>query len=231
MLHVLLLEDHDLSRINLEDYLTEEGFAVSSFADGQSTLRFLAKAAKDQAPRPQLAILDRSLPDMDGLEVLRAIRSNPEIKDMPILMVTAKHEELERILGLEMGADDYVAKPFSSRELLARIRAVTRRSQVTPPTPAPKLSFGPITMDLQSFVILVGDEPIQLTRRESELLEFFLRHPGQVITRQQLLKQVWKYEASGDSRTIDVHMRRLRSKLGDAGALITTLVGRGYKLG
>ncbi len=233
MPHILLLEDHDTSRVNLEQNLLREGFSVSAFATGTEAMAYLARASRNEALLPDVAILDRSLPDMDGLEVMKWIRLHPALGRMQILMVTARTEEIERVLGLELGADDYVSKPFSFRELLARIHAIARRC--APPLPpasssASNLSHGSLVVDLDRFSAEVAGEPVDLTRREFELLVFFLRHPGQVLTRKQLVNQVWKQPSTQENRTVDVHVTRLRTKLGPAVDGLQTVIGVGYRL-
>ena len=178
------------------------------------------------------ALLDLSLPDMDGLDVLRAIRANPKTRMLPILLVTARADEIDRVLGLELGADDYVPKPFSTRELIARIRAVLRRATFLEAQPEGQgLTYGPITVDLDMHVARVEGQPIELTRREFELLAYFLKNPKRVLGREKILQQVWGLEYLGESRTIDAHVRRVRAKLGEAANLIETIVGVGYRLG
>jgi len=236
MTHVLLLEDHDTSRVNLEQNLLREGYSVSAFATGTEALEYLAAASRNEAMLPEVAILDRSLPDMDGLDVMKWIRLEPALAGMPIILVTARSEEIERVLGLELGADDYVSKPFFFRELLARIRAIARRcspslaSSPSAPSPGITLSHGTLVVDLDRFVAEVAGEPVDLTRREFELLVFFLRHIGCVLTRKQLVKEVWKQSSSHENRTVDVHVTRLRTKLGKALSGLQTVIGVGYRL-
>jgi len=236
MPHVLLLEDHDTSRVNLEQNLVREGFSVSAFATGTEAIGYLAAASRAEALLPEVAILDRSLPDMDGLEVMKRIRLDPALAGMQILLVTARSEEIERVLGLELGADDYVSKPFSFRELLARIHAIARRCALPSgsfpiaPSPGNTVSHGPLVVDLDRFVAEVAGEPVDLTRREFELLVYFLRHPGRVLTRKHLVKEVWKQYSSQENRTVDVHVARLRAKIGPALDGLQTLVGLGYRL-
>jgi len=238
MPHLLLLEDHDISRVNLAHNLVQEGFSVSAFATGGETLEYLQAAFRGEAALPDVAVLDRSLPDMDGLDVMKWIRSHATLRGMLVLMVTARTEEIDRVLGLELGADDYVPKPFSFRELLARIRAISRRASLqaslgvaqAPPPIGNVLRHGALTVDLDRFTVVVAGEPIPLTRREFELLVFFLRHSGKVLTRRHLVNEVWKLPSSQENRTVDVHVTRLRAKLGEAGACIQTVVGVGYRL-
>lgn len=231
MLHLLILEDHDLSRVNLEQNLRREGFGTTAFATGQEALVFLEAGCPGPQGPPLLALLDRSLPDMDGLEVMRWIRSNDGLRDMGIIMLTARGEELDRVLGLELGADDYVTKPFSFPELLARIRAIARRNHGRAKAlPERWLQRNDLRIDLEGFSVTAHGLPVELTRREFELLVFLLRHPGQVMTRQQLMRQVWKAHAPDEGRTVDVHVRRLRAKLGTALSGLETVIGVGYRL-
>ena len=231
MPQILLLEDDTEIRLGLEQHLRREGFGVSAVGTGKEALQALAGAA--QGPRLEAALLDLSLPDMDGLDVLRAIRTDPVHRGLPVLLVTARSEEIDRVLGLELGADDYISKPFSARELAARLRAILRRS--TPaetPERTPQLSFGPISVDLDMHTARVDGQLVDLTRREFELLAYFLRNPRRVLTREKILQQVWGLDYLGESRTIDAHVRRVRAKLGEAAAAhIETVVGVGYRLG
>jgi DNA-binding response OmpR family regulator len=238
MPHLLLLEDHDTSRVNLAQNLVREGFSVSAFATGTEALAYLTAASRGETTLPEVAVLDRSLPDMDGLEVMKWIRGQAALKGIPILMVTARTEEIERVLGLELGADDYVSKPFSFRELLARIHAIARRcAPLSPgaaaqpqPTSPNTLCLGPLLVDLDRFTAEVGREPVALTRREFELLVYFLKHPGQVLTRKHLVNQVWKQPSAQENRTVDVHVTRLRTKLKPALDGLQTVIGVGYRL-
>lgn len=234
MPHLLLLEDHDTSRVNLEQNLVREGFSVSAFATGTEALAYLAAASRGAATLPQVAVLDRSLPDMDGLDVMKWIRGLPALRGMSILMVTARTEEIEKVLGLELGADDYVSKPFSFRELLARIHAIGRRSATGVsdlPSPASNsLAHGPLVVDLDRFTAAVDGETVSLTRREFELLVYFLKHRGQVLTRKHLVNQVWNQPSAQENRTVDVHVTRLRTKLKPALDSMQTVIGVGYRL-
>jgi len=147
------------------------------------------------------------------------------------VLVTARNEEIDRVLGLELGADDYISKPFSTRELVARIRAILRRAAFIDTASQSNLRFGPITVDLDMHIARVDTEALDLTRREFELLAYFLQNPRRVLSREKILQQVWGLEYLGESRTIDAHVRRVRSKLGEAAALIETVVGVGYRMG
>lgn len=232
MPHILLIEDDEDIRLGVAQHFGREGFSVSGFGNGKDVLAFLRQAAKSSAPRLDAALLDLTLPDMDGLDVLRAIRSDPEYRALPVVLVTARNEEIDRVLGLELGADDYVSKPFSSRELVARLRAILRRATfMEGPAKETAMTFGPISVDLDRHVARIDGTPLDLTRREFELLAYFLKNPRRVLGREKILQQVWGLEYLGESRTIDAHVRRLRSKLRDAAALIETVVGVGYRLG
>ncbi|MCE1203654.1 MAG: response regulator transcription factor [Holophagaceae bacterium] len=229
MPRILLLEDDIEIRLGLEQHLRREGFSLIPVGTGREALLALNAGG----PKLDAALLDLSLPDMDGLDVLRAIRTHATLRGLPVLLVTARSEEIDRVLGLELGADDYISKPFSVRELAARLRAILRRS-----TPfegmerAPQLSFGPITVDLDMHVARVDGQLVELTRREFELLAYFLANPRRVLTREKILQQVWGLEYLGESRTIDAHVRRVRAKIGEAAAeAIETVVGVGYRLG
>lgn len=229
MPHILLLEDDTEIRLGLEQHLRREGFSLTSVGTGRDALQALS------APSPRLdaALLDLSLPDMDGLDVLRAIRTHALHRGLPVLLVTARSEEIDRVLGLELSADDYVSKPLSARELAARLRAILRRAVPTEIADrAPQLTFGPITVDLDMHTARVDGQLVDLTRREFELLAYFLGNPRRVLSREKILQQVWGLEYLGESRTIDAHVRRVRAKLGEPAAdLIETVVGVGYRLG
>ena len=205
----------------LDMYLRREGFRVLQATTGQAGLDAI------QREHPRLAILDVSLPGgMDGLEVCRRVRaSNP----LPVLMLTARDSEVDRVLGLEMGADDYVTKPFSPREVVARVKAILRRSEG--PVERPELlSAGRVEVDLARREARVDGEVVALTSREFQLLSFFAERPGRALSRQQLLDGVWGAGWYGDDRTVDAHVRQLRKKLGDSLPL-NTVWGMGYRLG
>ncbi|WP_243301068.1 response regulator transcription factor [Geothrix oryzisoli] len=229
MPHILLLEDDTEIRLGLEQHLRREGFSLTSVGTGRDALQALGTSGL----RLDAALLDLSLPDMDGLDVLRAIRAHPTHRGLPVLLVTARSEEIDRVLGLELGADDYISKPFSTRELAARLRAILRRSTPAEAVErAPQLTFGPISVDLDMHTARVDGQVVDLTRREFELLAYFLANPRRVLTREKILQQVWGLEYLGESRTIDAHVRRVRAKIGPVAAeQIETVVGVGYRLG
>jgi len=232
MPHLLLVEDDADIRFGLEQHLRREGFSLTSFGTGQEAHRFLLGLSGGQGNRPDAALLDLTLPDMDGLDLLRTIRNDGNLRSMPVVLVTARSEEIDRVLGLELGADDYISKPYSTRELVARVRAILRRAAFLEQTGKPQsFSYGPISVDMDMHVARVEGEPVDLTRREFELLTYFLQNPRRVLSREKILQQVWGLEYLGESRTIDAHVRRVRAKLGEAAAHIETVVGVGYRLG
>jgi DNA-binding response OmpR family regulator len=215
---VLVVEDDpaiaDLQRL----YLAREGYGVHVERDGVGGL------AAARRLKPVAVVLDVGLPGLDGTEVVRALREEGDW--VPVLLVTARDDEVDRVLGLELGADDYVTKPFSPRELVSRVRAVLRRTQGQ--VAQPPLVLGPVRLDLDSREVTVDGAPVQLTVTEFDLLAALLRRPGRVLTREQLLSSVWGYEAAAGTRTVDVHVGQLRAKLGAAGELIRTVRGVGY---
>jgi DNA-binding response OmpR family regulator len=232
MPHLLLLEDDADIRLGLEQHLKREGFTLSCFDTGKEALAFLAQASAGQVPRLDVALLDLTLPDVDGLDVLRAIRADRHHHTLPVVLVTARNEEIDRVLGLELGADDYISKPYSSRELVARLRAILRRAAfIDQAGKLQQLAFGPVAVDLDLHIARMDGEALDLTRREFELLAYFLQNPRRVLSREKILQQVWGLEYLGESRTIDAHVRRVRAKLGEAANLIETVVGVGYRLG
>jgi two-component system phosphate regulon response regulator PhoB len=222
-LTVLLVEDErdiaDLVRYHVE----KAGMRLVHAADGATALR-LARAES-----PDLVILDLMLPGLDGLEVCRQLRRDALTRRLPIIMLTARGEEVDRVVGLELGADDYVVKPFSPRELLARIRAVLRRTE-EPATPAGR-TVGDLRIDEARHAVTVGDRPVELTAKEFGLLAALVRADGRVLSRDQLLETVWGYANAGEieSRTVDVHVRRLRSKLGAEARRVVTVKAVGYR--
>jgi phosphate regulon transcriptional regulator PhoB len=221
---VLIVEDEPDIRDLLVFHLERDGYQVSQARGGTDALR------QAQASPPDLVLLDLMLPEMDGLEVCRRLRQNPLTQAVPIVMLTARGDEVDRVLGLEMGADDYVVKPFSPRELVARVRAVLRRTR--PPAGAGPITVGRLRIDPAAYTVAVGDTPITLTRREFDLLRALVEAKGRVLSREHLLDHVWGYAAAGEieSRTVDVHVRRLRQKLGAEGRRIGTVTGVGYRL-
>ncbi len=218
---VLVVEDEAHISDLLRLYLRREGFGVHVEADGQAGL----SAARSL--RPVAIVLDVGLPTLDGTEVCRALRA--EGNWTPVLFVTARDDEVDRILGLELGADDYVTKPFSPREIVARVKAVLRRS-LGSTGDAPALTVGAVTLDPSRRSVTAGESPVALTATEFDLLAMLLRRPGRVYTREQLLSEVWGYEAAAGTRTVDVHVAQLRAKLGNHSPL-RTVRGVGYTAG
>ena len=218
---ILVVDDEpNITRL-LGMYLTKEGFTVETAADGPSAV------AKARATRYALILLDLMLPGMDGLEACRTIRRT---SDVPIIMLTARSEDVDKIVGLEVGADDYVTKPFNPRELVARVKAVLRRYETTASPERQVLSVGDVTIDLDRREVRIGDEFVEVRAKEFALLVALARRPGVVVPRDRLLNDVWGYEYSVDTRTVDVHISTLRDRLANANARIETVWGVGYKL-
>jgi len=220
---VLVVEDEPDIRRLVVLHLERDGFRCRTAATGSDALRDVKAAI------PDLIILDLMLPGVDGLEVCRQLRRDASTTSVPIIMLTAKSDEVDRIVGLEIGADDYVGKPFSPKELVARVRAVLRRAHPDPVSPV--LSVGPISLDAARHVVSVNGQPIVLTPKEFDLLQALLESAGCVLSREYLLNRVWGYARADviESRTVDVHVRRLRAKLGDAGSRIATVKSVGYR--
>lgn len=179
---------------------------------------------------PDLLLLDIMLPEEDGLSILSRLRANKNTLQLPILVLTAKGSEYDKVIGLDSGADDYLAKPFGIMELLARIRALLRRSERQTEEKSKEYAVGPLYVDSARHIVMDGNREVTLTNKEYNLLLFLLEHTGIVFTRDQLLNQIWGYSFDGESRTVDVHIRMLRTKLGESGDLIETVRGIGYKL-
>jgi DNA-binding response OmpR family regulator len=221
---VLIVEDEpDISAL-LAFHLEREGYQVFRARDGLDALQQV------RARRPDLALLDLMLPGIDGLEVCRRLRQDPATAALPIVMLTAKREEVDRVLGLELGADDYIVKPFSPKEVVARVRAVLRRSRA--PVDGMPIVIGKLVIDVARHTVHVDGTPVLLTPKEFDLLRSLAEARGRVLTRELLLDRVWGYAAAGEieSRTVDVHVRRLRVKLGGEGCRIVTVKGVGYRL-
>jgi two-component system alkaline phosphatase synthesis response regulator PhoP len=225
MPQTILVVDDEAAIVELLSYNLEKAhYDVLVARDGLEALRLTRERS------PHLVILDLMLPGLDGLEVCREIRKHG---DTPIIMLTARSEEVDRVVGLELGADDYVVKPFSVRELMARIKTVLRRTQPPAQPPGSTFSVGEISLRPQEHEVLWRQTPIELTPLEFDLLETLMRHAGQVLTREQLLSRVWGYDYHGDSRVVDSAIKRLRAKLRKAGAgpvPVATVRGVGYRL-
>ncbi|MCK0513385.1 response regulator transcription factor [Anaerobiospirillum sp. NML120448] len=218
---IFYVEDDNSIREIVLYTLNSMGFEAQGFADGQSFL----KALENQ--KPSLIMLDVMLPDYDGVELLKLIKRQAKTSDLPVIMATARSAEIEKIQALDLGADDYLAKPFSMMEMVARVKAVLRRYKKEEPK---NLVAGTLTLDEGSHVVKDGDRIIELTYKEYELLALLLKHQGRVYSREQILDLIWGHDYDGENRTVDVHIRTLRSKLGDAANLIKTVRGVGYKL-
>jgi two-component system, OmpR family, response regulator len=215
----LVIEDDEAIGALVGAYLERAGFDVVRECTGEGGLD---AAAREQ---PRFVVLDLALPDLDGLDLCRQLRDSA---DVPILILTARDEEADRIIGLELGADDYVTKPFSPRELVARVRAVLRRAEPVP-LDAHVIELGELSIDFRSRAVLVAGSPVELRTLEFELLAELARHAGRVVTRDRLLDQVWGISFAGGTRTVDVHVAQLRKKLGRP-QLIQTVRGVGYRL-
>lgn len=220
--NILIVEDEADIAESLHYNLKREGFRPTIAESGEKGLRI----ALDERTTPSLIILDLMLPGMSGLELCRRLRREPLTTDTPIIMLTAKAAEADKIAGLEVGADDYVIKPFSVKEVTARVRAVLRR---TDRESVPMYKDERVTVDFNDMRVLCDGENIKLTRKEFALLEYLIKNLGRVATRQQLLDNVWGYSYFGDTRTLDVHIRRLRQKMAECGTCIETVVGVGYR--
>ena len=219
---ILLVDDDANIRQLVDLYLEKEGFEVDMAADGNEAVK------KFKAAPPNLMLLDLMLPGMDGMQVCREVR---KVSNIPIIMLTAKDETFDKVLGLELGADDYIVKPFDPKELIARIKAVLRRYQ-SAETPEKELAFPGLTINISQYTVTFMGRQLDMPPKELELLYFLASHKGMVFTREQLLEQVWGYDFFGDSRTVDVHVKRLREKLSggeELGWAIRTVWGVGYK--
>jgi len=220
---ILVVDDDESIRELAGLYLQKEGYEVLSAADGPQALEATREA------RPALVVLDIMLPGMSGFEVCRALRQE---SDVPILMLTARDEDVDKIVGLELGADDYLTKPFNPREMVARVKAILRRYEGGLPAgrAGARIHVGALAVDKQRREASVGDRQLSLRTKEFDLLVAFVEHVEIVLTREQLLELVWGYEFYGETRTVDVHVQHLRQKLADSGVSIQTVRGVGYKL-
>jgi two-component system alkaline phosphatase synthesis response regulator PhoP len=223
---IAIIEDEpnivELVKYNLD----REGYRTIAAVNGKKGLDMVRQEL------PDLVILDLMLPDLDGISICKQLRSEPQTKGIPIIILTAKSEEADRVLGLEMGADDYVTKPFSPRELVARVRAVLRRSIGTEEEEPEVIEIGEIRMDLRQHLVKVKGEEVDLTPKEFDFLKLLLLNPGRAFTREFLLEHLWGYEYFGDTRTVDVHVRRLRQKIEENAAepvYLETVRGVGYR--
>ncbi|HAG10309.1 MAG TPA: DNA-binding response regulator [Desulfotomaculum sp.] len=226
MPRILVVDDEEhiveLVRFNLE----REGFEVIASGDGDAALK------KVSSEQPDLIILDLMLPGQDGLSVCRILRSDPNTRGIPVIILSARTEEIDRILGLEMGADDYVTKPFSPRELVARVKARLRRDAKTQDSLSGQFARGPMVIDPERFSVTVNGIKYDLTPKEFDLLYILAREPGRVFSREYLLERIWGYDYIGDSRTVDVHIRHIRQKLeqvSESPQFVETVRGVGYR--
>lgn len=202
--------------------LNASGFEAQGFPEGESFFR----AMKEE--RPQLVMLDIMLPGEDGIAILKRLRNRADTEDLPVIMATARGAEYDKVIGLDLGADDYLVKPFGMMEMVSRVKAVLRR--VTPRERVKKLTHGGLELNLSEHTVTADGERVQLTLKEYEMLRLFLEHPGQVFTRNQLLANIWESDFVGETRTVDVHIGTLRTKLGKCGEYIETVRGVGYRM-
>jgi len=221
----ILIADDEADVLTLLDTrLTASGYEVLKASDG---LAALGRARKDE---PALAVLDVMMPGMSGLEVCRTLKADPKTARLPIILLTARNEEVDRVLGFEFGADDYVLKPFSPRELTLRIEALLRHQLSPVSTPSAILTVGCVSIERLAHRVTVQRQLVELTRTEFKLLNILMEHTGRVLTREALLNFVWPAESNIEIRTVDTHLRRLREKLGAGGRLIQTIRGFGYRI-
>ena len=224
MTRVLVVEDEDSYREALSFMLRKEGFEVVEAADGTAGLAEFDRVGAD------IVLLDLMMPGLPGTEVCRQLRARGPV---PVIMVTARDTEVDKVVGLELGADDYVTKPYSSRELLARVRAVLRRGGEAEVDEVGVVEVGPVRMDVERHTVSVRGEPVRLPLKEFELLELLLRNAGRVLTRGQLIDRIWGSDYIGDTKTLDVHVKRLRAKVEEDPSepqVLVTVRGLGYKL-
>ena len=222
MQKIFIVEDDDNIREMVLYALSSAGFEAEGFADGEAFWASTEKAI------PSLLLLDIMLPGEDGIVLLKRLKQSLWHKTLPVIMLTAKGSEYDRIKGLDLGADDYITKPFSVLEVISRVRAVLRRCGTAKSNPA--LEIGKISLNAEKRSVLAGGEEIQLTYKEFELLHYLMVNQGLVLTRDKLLEELWGFDFGGESRTVDMHIRSLRQKLGDCGAVIKTVRNVGYKI-
>jgi len=219
---ILVVDDEPEAVELIEFNLKQSGYTVSTAGDGAEALK------KARGQTPDLIVLDVMLPEMDGFEICKTLRLDPTTLRVPIIMVTAKAAEIDRVLGLELGADDYLTKPFSTRELLLRIKKILSRGQTAEPADN-LLRFGDLTIDAPRHIASWREKPFDLTATEFKLLTILAQRAGRVQSRDQLLRDVWEYDSLIDTRTVDTHMRRLREKIGPASIHLDTVRGVGYR--
>lgn len=220
----VLIVDDEPNILELLDYnLKKEGYDVQRAETGEAAVAMISKQ------RPDIVLLDQMLPGIDGLGVLKSIRSTESLADMPVIMVTARAEEVDKIIGLELGADDYVSKPFSVRELCARVKALLRRSKKLEIQSQSAVNYKSLKVDNSNYKAYLSGEELKLTLKEFELLVLLMSSGAQVLTRDMILNKVWGYDYFGETRTVDVHITNLRKKLGSYGDRIETVRGVGYR--
>ncbi len=224
MSHILIVEDdRDIAEL-IRHYVARAGHTADVLASGAEVL------PRIRARRPDLLVLDLMLPGLNGLDICQALRRNEATAELPIIVVTARAAESDRVAGLDLGADDYVTKPFSPKELVARIGALLRRTTRGQGGKAARTSYGPVTIDREQHVVADQGREVALTAKEFLLLEYFIQHPGRVLSRDRLLSEVWGYQYTGGTRTVDVHVRRLREKIPLLVDALVTVKQFGYKL-
>jgi DNA-binding response OmpR family regulator len=219
MINILLVDDDEHIRTIIREYAQAENWTFTEASHGEEALKQFANADFS------LVVLDVMMPRLDGWSTLRMLRKDSQV---PVILLTARDEEYDRLLGFELGVDDYISKPFSPRELIARMKALLKRSGALTQDQQ-TLVYGSLKLDLAAHLVTIGNEPITLTPKEYDLLAFFAARPGKAFTRDQLLNHVWGYDYYGDARTVDTHVRSLRDKLGECRTLIATVWGTGYR--
>ena len=224
MLDIIIVEDNKEIGTLLCDFLRKENYVVSLAENGEKALSLFERYGA------KLIILDIMLPEEDGMTILNKLRMKADTANMPVIMLTAKGEEYDRIIGLDSGADDYVSKPFSVMELISRIKAVLRRSEGGNKESIEEYTAGPVNLNVTKHVVKVNNVEVKVTYKEFELLTMLMKHKERVFDRDEILEKIWGYDFDGENRTVDVHIRTLRCKLGDAGNIIETVRGVGYKI-
>ena len=219
---IYLVEDDESIRNMMMYTLEASGFEVKGFENGKSYFQAMLMN------HPDLVMLDIMLPDMDGIEILKKMKKDPEMKDIPVIMASAKGTEYDKVIGLDLGADDYLAKPFGMMEMVSRVKAVLRR--IKPDPEQMVLQAGDLELDLGAHIVKVHGQRVQLTLKEYELLRLFMENINRVFTREQLLSNIWESDYFGETRTVDVHVGTLRTKLQDCGSYIRTVRGVGYRM-
>lgn len=224
MYRIYCIEDEENIRELIVYALKSNGFDADGFEDGNE----FAKALETSIP--DLVLLDIMLPGEDGLQILERLRKNPKTKDIPVIIISAKTSEFDKVKGLDLGADDYITKPFGVMELISRVKALLRRTAAIAQSTA-EISYKDIVLDYDKRTVMVKGKPVHLTYKEFELLYYLLSNTGIVLTRNNIMNHVWGYDFEGETRTVDVHIRSLRQKLGESGKVIKTVRNVGYKVG